>query len=91
MSFEDAGLARERTQLAWQRYAFGVALVAALGLRTGLRGKHPVVAFGMAFVLGALAVALQYTGPRLGPRTAVHLALASSLAAAAGALLLALL
>jgi uncharacterized membrane protein YidH (DUF202 family) len=87
----DPGLAAERTQLAWQRYSFGVAIIAALSLRAGLRGKHEVVAFAIAFVLGALAAALQYTGPRMTPRAAVRLALAASLAAAAGALLLALL
>jgi uncharacterized membrane protein YidH (DUF202 family) len=87
----DPGLAVERTQLAWQRYSFGVAIVAMLSLRAGLRGKHAVIAFAIAFVLGALAAALQLEGPRMQRGTAVRLALAASLAAASGALLLALL
>jgi uncharacterized membrane protein YidH (DUF202 family) len=87
----DPGLATERTQLAWQRYSFGIAIVAMLGLRAGLRGNHPVIAFTIAFVLGAVAAALQFQGPRLDPRPAIQLALAASLFAAAGALLLALL
>jgi hypothetical protein len=88
---EDRGLAFERTQLAWQRYTFGVAVVAILSMRAGLRGKHELAAFGIAFVLGALAATLQLLGPRANPRRAVHLALACSLTAAAGSLILALL
>jgi Domain of unknown function (DUF202) len=88
---QDQGLAFERTQLAWQRYTFGVAVVAILSLRAGLAGKHQVAAFAIAFVLGALAAAVQMVGPRANPRRAVHLALACSLTAAAGSLVLALL
>jgi hypothetical protein len=87
----DPGLAFERTQLAWQRYTFGIAIVAALSLRAGIRGKHDVVAFALAGVLGALAGLLQLRGPRMERRRAVRVALAGSLLAAAGALLLALL
>ena len=87
----DAGLAEERTQLAWQRYTFGIAIIAMLALRAGLRGRHEIVAFTITFVLGALAATLQLEGPRLNPRIAVHLALAASMVAAAGSLLLALL
>jgi uncharacterized membrane protein YidH (DUF202 family) len=85
------GLAFERTQLAWQRYTLGVAVVAILSLRVGLAGKHPVAAFAIAFVLAGLAAWLQFAGPRANPRRAVHLALACSLTAAAGSLVLALL
>lgn len=87
----DPGLAVERTQLAWQRYTFGIAIVAALSLRAGIRGKHEVVAFAIAGVLGALAGALQFEGPRMERRRAIRMALAASLIAAAGALLLAFL
>lgn len=87
----DPGLAVERTQFAWQRYTFGVAIVAILSLRAGLVGKHPVAAFAIAFVLGALAAVLEFAGPRVNPRRAVHLALTCSLTAAAGSLVLALL
>ncbi len=89
--FLDPGLATERTQLAWQRYALGVAVVAALCLRVGLQGKHEVAAFAIAAGLGAFAVGLQLAGPRLRPRAATRLALAASLFAAAGSLVLALL
>ena len=87
----DPGLASERTQLAWQRYALGVAVVAVLSLRAGLAAKHEVAAFAIAFLLGALAAVLQLAGPRVQARTAIRLALATSLLAAAGSLLLALL
>ena len=87
----DPGLAEERTQLAWQRYTFGIAIIAMLALRTGLRGHHQVVAFSITFVLGALAALVQLAGPRVNPHTAVQLALAASMGAAAGSLLLALL
>lgn len=87
----DPGLAFERTQLAWQRYAFGLAIIAALSFRAGIHGRHEVAGFAIAFVLGGLAAALQFKGPRTDPETAVRLALAASLVAAAGALLLALL
>lgn len=87
----DPGLAAERTQLAWQRYAFAVAIIAALCLRAGVSGRHAVVGFAVAFVLGVCAAVLQIGGPRLEPERAVRVALAASLIAAAGALLLALL
>jgi hypothetical protein len=88
---DDPGLAFERTQLAWQRYTFGVAIVAILCLRAGIAGKHDVAAFAIAFVLGGLAATLQLTGPRTEPRVAIKLALAASLISAVGSLLLALL
>jgi uncharacterized membrane protein YidH (DUF202 family) len=81
----------ERTQLAWQRYALGVAVIAILSLRAGLAGEHDIVAFALAFALGATAAVLQLLGPRIDSRTAIRLALAASLLAAAGSLLLALL
>lgn len=87
----DAGLAAERTQLAWQRQAFSVGVIALLSLRAGLAGHHEVAAFMIAFALGSLAATLQIAGPRMAPATAVRLALGGSLVAAAGALLLALL
>lgn len=88
---DERGLAVERTQLAWQRYAFGVAIVAALALRAGLVGRHAVGGFAVAFALAVFAAALQLEGPRLEPGRAVRLALGASLTAAGGALLLALL
>ena len=81
----------ERTQLAWQRYAFGVGLIAILSLRAGLAGQHDIAAFAIAFVLGAIAAALQVIGPRIESHAAIRLALAASLLAAAGSLLLTLL
>ena len=81
----------ERTQLAWQRFAFGVAVIAILAMRAGLAGQHVVAAFAIAAVLGTLAVVLQVIGPRTESRRAIHLALAASLLAAAGSLVLALL
>ena len=87
----DPGLARERTQLAWQRYTFGLAVVAILSLRAGLAGKHEVAAFAIGFVVAAGAASLQLAGPRLAPHAAIRMALGATLAAAAGSLLLALL
>ena len=87
----DPGLATERTQLAWQRYTFAVAVVAMLSVRAGVRGKHAVPAFAIAFLLAGTAAALQLAGPRLRPLTAIRIVLITSLAAALGALVLALL
>src|SRR3954447_14013595 len=81
----------ERTELAWQRFAFGLAIIAILAMRAGLAGQHVVAAFAIAAVLGTLAFVLQVAGPRIESRRAIHVALAASLFAAAGALLLALL
>jgi uncharacterized membrane protein YidH (DUF202 family) len=81
----------ERTQLAWQRYTLGLAIVAVLSLRAGVVGDDDVAAFAIAFVLGALAAALQLVGPRANPRRAVRLGLAASLTAATGSLVLAFL
>jgi hypothetical protein len=89
--FNDPGLATERTGLAWQRYTFAVAVVAILSLRAGIVGKHEPAAFAIAFILAATAAALQIAGPRLSPLTAIRVVLATSLAAALGALVLALL
>jgi hypothetical protein len=89
--FPDPGLATERTQLAWQRYTFGVAVVAALSLRAGIRSHHDVLGFLLASGLAGTAAALQIMGPHLSPGTAIRVVLATSIAAAAGALLLALL
>lgn len=83
--------ALERTQLAWQRYAFGVAIIAILSMRAGLAGQHAIAAFAIASVLGALAVVLAIIGPRVESARAVHFALGASLFAAAAALLLTLL
>jgi hypothetical protein len=81
----------ERTQLAWQRYAFGVAIVALLAMRAALAGQHVVIAFGIAAVLGTLALVLQIIGPRIESHRAIHVALAASLLSALAALVLALL
>jgi len=89
--FANRGLADERTQLAWQRYSLGIAVIGLLSLRIGLAGHHQVAAFAVAFVLAAFAAALQYRGPRMTPHTAVQVALASTLTAAAGSILLALI
>jgi uncharacterized membrane protein YidH (DUF202 family) len=85
----DADRASERTQLAWQRFAFGLAVIGALGLRAGLAGHRAVAGFAVAAVMGALAAALQLAGPRLPHATAIGLAFAATLAAAVGALALA--
>ena len=89
--FRDAGLAAERTQLAWQRYALGLAIAGILCLRAGLVGEHSVLGFGLAFVLGGLAAVSQIRGPYLAPSTAIKLVLSATLVAAAGALLLGVL
>ena len=81
----------ERTQLAWQRFAFGVAIVAVLSMRAGLVGNHEVAAFAIASLLGVVAVAIQVFGPRVSSHRAINLALAASLLSAAGSLVLALL
>jgi hypothetical protein len=81
----------ERTQLAWQRYAFGVAIIAILSMRAALAGHHEVAAFTFAFVLGTLALAIQVLGPRIESHRAIHLTLAASLVAALASLLLAVL
>jgi uncharacterized membrane protein YidH (DUF202 family) len=86
----DPGAAFERTQLAWQRYALGLAVVGVLCLRSGLVGQHTVLGFTLAFVLGGLAALLQILGPRLTPHRAVRLATAASLIAAVGAVVLGL-
>lgn len=83
--------AYERTQLAWQRYAFGVAIIAILSMRAALAGQHEVAAFAFAFVLGTIALVLQIIGPRLESHRAIHLGLTASLVAALAALVLALL
>ena len=88
---DDPDGAFERTQLAWQRYAFGVAIIAILSMRAGLAGSNEVAAFALAFLLGTASLVLQVIGPRIESHRAVHLALAASLFAAAGALVLALL
>jgi ABC-type multidrug transport system permease subunit len=90
-SEDDPDGAFERTQLAWQRYAFGVAIVGILAMRAGLAGDNQIAAFTIAFVLGATAAVLQVLGPRVESHTAIHIALGASLTSAAGALLLALL
>jgi lysylphosphatidylglycerol synthetase-like protein (DUF2156 family) len=87
----DPGLARERTQLAWQRSAFSVAVIALLSLRAGLAGHERAAAFLIAGVLAGLAATLQLAGPRMRPPIAVAVALAASFAAAVGAVVLALL
>jgi hypothetical protein len=88
---QDPGLAPERTQLAWQRYTLGVAVVAVLSLRAGIHSHHNALAFLFAFLLAGTAATLQIAGPRLQPRTAIPVVVATSIVAAAGALLLALL
>ena len=81
----------ERTQLAWQRSAFGIAIIAILSMRAGLAGQHEVLAFGFASALGVLALVVQILGPRVSSQRAIHLVLASSVVAATAALVLALL
>lgn len=87
----DPGLATERTQLAWQRYTLAVAVVAILSVRSGLAGRHQLPAFAIAALLAGSAGVLQVLGPKLAPGAAIRVVLATSLAAAAGALILALL
>lgn len=87
----DPSLAAERTQLAWQRTAFSLAVIAVLALRAGIRGQHDVAAFAIAAVIGAVSTWLQIFGPRLEPRTAIRVVLASSLGSAAASLVLVLL
>jgi uncharacterized membrane protein YidH (DUF202 family) len=81
--------AGERTQLAWQRFALALAVVGALGLRAGVAHRHSSLGFVVAGIMGAFAAMLQVAGPRLRPGSAVRLALAATLAAAAGAIALA--
>jgi len=88
---DDPDGAFERTQLAWQRYAFGVAIIAILSMRAGLAGQHAIAAFAIASILGATAVVLAIIGPRVESSRAVHWALAASLFADAAAALLTLL
>lgn len=87
----DRGLAGERTQLAWQRYTLAVAVVAILSVRAGIVGHDHIVAFAIAALLAASAATLQVAGPRLQRATATVVVVGTSLVAAAGALLLALL
>ncbi|MEE6257509.1 DUF202 domain-containing protein [Plantactinospora sonchi] len=64
----DAGLARERTRLAWRRTALAVTVVAVLAARLALtRGTVGAVIVALA-ALGWLAV-LVGTVPRHGGRT----------------------
>jgi uncharacterized protein DUF202 len=86
----DPGLAPERTRLAWQRFALGLAVIGALGLRDGLARGHAVAGFALAALMGAAAAALQLAGPRMEGERAVRLALAATLTAAVGAAVLAL-
>ncbi|MEO3745439.1 DUF202 domain-containing protein [Plantactinospora sp. B5E13] len=67
-SSRDAGLARERTRLAWRRTTLSVTVVAVLAGRLALtRGTVGAVAAALAG-LGWLAV-LVWTVPRYGGRT----------------------
>ncbi|MFL5894431.1 MAG: alpha/beta fold hydrolase, partial [Thermoleophilaceae bacterium] len=85
----DPGLAAERTQLAWQRFALSLAVIGALGLRAGLAHHHSTLGFATAALLGAAAAGLQLRGPRMAARSAIRAALAATLLAAALALALA--
>ena len=87
----DASLAIERTTLSWQRFSLQVAVVGLLCMRAALVGHHPLLGFLLAFVLAAFAASLQIAGPKLPVRLGVRLALAATLTAAAGSLLLAFL
>jgi hypothetical protein len=85
----DPGLASERTRLAWQRFALALAVIGALGLRAGLSHGHAVAGFVLAALMGAAAAALQLAGPRMEGERAVRLAMAATLTAALGAVVLA--
>jgi uncharacterized membrane protein YidH (DUF202 family) len=86
----DPLLAPERTVLAWQRFALGLAAIAALALRAGVTHHHEIIGFATAGLLAAAAAVLQLAGPRIEGHRAVRLALGATLAAAAGSLALAL-
>lgn len=84
----DPGLAPERTQLAWQRFALSLAVIGALALRAGLAHHHSTLGFVIAAILGAVAAALQLRGPRLPQQTAIKAAVAATVCAAVAALTL---
>ena len=86
----DPGLAPERTRLAWQRFALALAVIALIALRAGLTRRHSLLGFGVAALLGGLAFALQVAGPRMSGPQAVRFAQLATLAAAVGALAIAL-